>query len=106
MAARLVDLERRLGRVEDDGHPPLGTWRRRQECHRFLGDPLSVPREVERLDGLPAGTDLMASEAVRKAPRLHLVVAGGGRIEATTGFDDRLVEHRPIAACEVPHLAN
>ena len=48
----------------------------------------------------------MASEAVRKAPRLHLIVAGGGGVEASTGFDDRLVEQRPLAAGEMPHLAN
>src|ERR1700694_6100358 len=48
----------------------------------------------------------MPSEAVRKAARLHLVVAGGHDIEAPTGLDYRLREARALAAREEALLAH
>jgi hypothetical protein len=54
---------------------------------------------------LPPGADLMPAEAVGEASRLHLVVAGGGGVQAATGFDDGLVEPRTVAAREMLDLA-
>ena len=102
----LVHLERGLGGVEDDRHGPRRAFRGGEQRDRLLCDPTGVPGEVERLDGLPSGADLMAPEAVRKAAGLDVIVTGGRGVKAATGLDDRLVLHGSFAACEMAHLAH
>ena len=102
----LVHLEGCLGGVEDDRHGSRRAFRGAQQRDRLLCDPSGVPGEVERLDGLPSGADLMAPEAVRKAAGLDVIVTGGRGVETATGFDDRLIQHGSFAACEMAHLAN
>ena len=76
-----MDLERRLGAVEDQGQPPGRTGGRAEQGDRLGGDPRGVAGEVHGLDRLVAGADLVAPEAVGEAAGLDLVGAGGGGVE-------------------------
>src|SRR5437879_2148648 len=53
-----------------------------------------------------AGAKLMASEAVREAAHLQLVLAGGRGVHATAGFDDGLMERHTFAAGKESMLAD
>ena len=72
MAARLVDLERDLGRVEDQVHLAGRALRRVEQRHRQLGGLLRVLGEVERAHRLEAARHHLPAERVRIAALLHL----------------------------------
>src|SRR5207253_396272 len=73
MAARLVDLERRLAGIENERLDATGALRRAQQRDRLFCDPARVPVELERRDVLVAGRPLVPAERIRVRPVLDLV---------------------------------
>src|SRR5438094_765068 len=62
MAAGLVDLERRLAGIENQGPHASGTLRRCQERDGFFADPLAVLVKLERRDVLVAARPLVPAK--------------------------------------------
>ena len=94
MAARLVDLERDLGRVEDEVHlagRALGSVEQRDRQLRGL---LGALRELERTDRLESAGDGLATEGVGVAALLHLRFVDGGGLDSSAGLDDLLLDPR------------
>ena len=80
MAARLVDLQVELRRVEDDREPAGRTLRRGQQLDGLLGQRLGVPGEVQAADVLVAGR-VPATAGVRVGATLVLVAVDGVRLD-------------------------
>ena len=86
VAAGLVDLQRDLGAVEDDGRDAGRAGLGAQQRCGFFGDALGVAGEVLALDELPALGALVAADAVRVGAVLHFALVDGGGLDAAAGL--------------------
>ncbi len=100
MAARLVDLERHLGRIDDEVHLAGRTLRGVEQRHRELRRLLGVLDQVEGADRLEAPGHHLAVEGVRVAALLNFGVVDGRGLDPTARLDDLLLDVRPGARRE------
>ena len=92
VAARLVDLEGGLARIEDDGRHVVGARLRGQQLDGLLGRAAGVLGQVHRLEVLVAGRRVLAAEAVRERAPLGVVLADRQRLDAGAGLDQGLLD--------------
>jgi hypothetical protein len=85
-----VHLEDHLLAVEDHGRHARRAGVCAQERSRLLGDALSVAREVEALDVLPAGLGARAAVRARIASDLDAALADGERVDPSSALDELL----------------
>ena len=104
MAARLVDLEVELARVEDDREPARRALRRGQERDGLVGERLGLLGEVEAADELVAGR-LPAAARVRVAPALVLVAVDGVGLDRRADVGDDLLGQAAVGRGEGLPLA-
>ena len=96
MAARFVDLQPNLARVQDQRLDPTRTLDRREQGHGLLADALAVLVELQGGDELEAAGPLVPSEGVRVRAALHVIRRGGGRLDARTAFIQVLLRPGPL----------
>src|SRR5262249_60189651 len=94
VAARFVDLQRELRRVEDEGARAARAGRGLKELERLLADARRVAREVERGDELVAGAIDAAVVVHRPAARRDLVAVGDDELDAGAAADHPLSRAR------------
>ncbi len=104
MAARLVDLEVELRRIEHDREPAGRALRRRQQRDRLVGQRFGAVRQAETPDVLVAGR-LPAAARVRVAPALVLVAVDGVRLDRRADVGDDLLGQAAVGRREGLPLA-
>src|SRR6476660_6733160 len=96
MADRLVDLQRNLVPVENDGHHAARALVGAQECGRLLGDPWRLTGEIEPVDVLPAALAARADVRARIAPHLEDTVPCSRALDPGAALDQFLFDLRPL----------
>ena len=97
MATALVDLQRDLRRIEDDGFRTTGTRLGVQQLPGLSRNAWRIPDQVHALDQLPASRSNLAAKAIRIGAFLHLVRGDGRRFDAGATLDNRLLDERAFA---------
>src|SRR4029077_4904021 len=98
--ARLVNLQRRLARVEDQRLDAARALRRGGQGDRLLADALAVPIELHRGDVLVATGALVPPERIRIRPVLNFVWRCGRRLDAGAGFVQLLFDEGALGRGE------
>ena len=97
MTTTLVDLQRDLRRIEDDGFRATGARLGVQQLPGLGRNAGRVPDQVHALDQLPARRTNLAAETIRIGAFLHLVLGDGCRFDAGATLDNRLLDERAFA---------
>src|SRR4029077_977764 len=98
--ARLVNLQRRLARVEDQRLDAARALRRGGQGDRLLADALAVAIELHRGDVLVATGALVPPERIRIRPVLNFVWRGGRCLDAGAGFVQLLCDEGALGRGE------
>ena len=99
VAARLVDLEVQLRRVEHDREPSGRALRRAEQRDCLLGHRLGALLHAETPDVLVAG-GLPAAASIRVAPALVFVTVDRVGLDRGADVGDRLLGEAPVARGE------
>ena len=92
VAAGLMNLERQLRGIEDDGLATRRAVLGAKEGAGLLGHPRCVGGELHRLHQLPAALAHFAAEGVGIAALLQLVLADGAAFDPSPGFEGLLFD--------------
>ena len=96
VAARLVDLDGHLARVEDDGHLAGWTLGRLEQRDGLLASLLPMGAEVQVPDGLEAAAHDLTSQGLGIASLLAVVLADGGGVDPRPARDQFLLGLRTV----------
>ena len=100
MAARLVDLQGQLRRVDDQRHLTGGALGSAEQCDRLFADALRVVGQAQVADRLEATAHVLPAGRLRVAAALHLVLVERHRLDPRARIDDLLLDPRALGRGE------